>query len=518
MSIQALHQHSIAIFDFGSQYTQLIARRIREIGVYCEIFPFDVDIKCVEALKPKGIILSGGPKSTYEAKAYSASHIFDFKVPILGICYGMQMMAFELGGQVHAGTSGEYGHTSCDIIDQSPLFAGINAEKLNVWMSHGDCVKTPPEDFTALARSVHAPIAAMQNTARSLYALQFHPEVTHTDHGSTILKNFVISICECAPSWQPDVIIAQRIDDIRQQVGDDHVVLGLSGGVDSSVTAALLQRAIGNQLTSVFVDTGLLRHNEAAEVVRMFGGDLGLRLVHVNAKSRFFDALKGVTDPEQKRKIIGGLFVSIFEEEASKIKGVRFLAQGTIYPDVVESSSEDNASTHTIKSHHNVGGLPKEMTLSLVEPLRDLFKDEVRQIGLKLGLATHLINRHPFPGPGLAVRVLGEVKPDYVKILRHADRIFIETLKASNWYAKIAQAFCVFLPVKSVGVLGDKRHYAYVISLRAVGTVDFMTAEPVSLPFPLLQKVANRIVNEVHDVARVTYDITSKPPATIEWE
>ena len=513
-----LQQDRIVILDFGSQYTQLIARRVREIGVFCDILPFDIDIAQLIALKPKGIILSGGPKSTYEAKAYSASEVFGLSIPILGICYGMQMMAFTLGGQVENGQAGEYGQTLCTITKQSVLFSDIDVNELDVWMSHGDCVSVVPKDFDALAASTHAPIAAMENTKRSLYALQFHPEVTHTDQGSVILKNFVLKICHCEQTWQLDNIIDITIKDIRRQVGNQRIILGLSGGVDSSVTAVLLQKALGDQLISIFVDNGLLRHNEAADVINTFGGELGLKLIHVNAKKRFFEALKGVSDPEQKRKIIGGLFIDIFEEEAKKLQGVKFLAQGTIYPDIIESSTGDKTSSEVIKSHHNVGGLPDRMNLALVEPLKALFKDEVRSIGHKLGLPKSLINRHPFPGPALAVRVLGEVKEEYITILRHADRIFMETLKAANWYDQLAQAFCVFLPVKSVGVVGDKRNYAYVISLRAVKSVDFMSADAADLPFELLQKVANRIVNEVAGVSRVTYDITSKPPATIEWE
>ena len=508
----------IIILDFGSQYTQLIARRIREMKIYCEVHPFDVSLETLKRKRPKGLILSGGPTSVHKAQAYSSTDVFSLSIPILGICYGMQMMAFKLGGQVTSSDAGEYGQAECDIINESALFSGVSGSSLNVWMSHGDCVCEVPSDFKIVAKTSHAPIAAMENSAQGLYGLQFHPEVTHTIEGAKILHNFAIKICGCAKSWEPENIIDDSIQYIQQRVGSEGVILGLSGGVDSSVVAALLHQAIPDQLTCLFVDNGLLRQGEVASVKHAFQEGLGIKLICVDAKQRFLEALAGINDPEKKRKVIGGIFVDIFEEEAQKLNGIKWLAQGTIYPDVIESASQNGANAHTIKSHHNVGGLPERMQLKLVEPLRSLFKDEVRLIGKKLGLPDTLIYRHPFPGPGLAIRIMGEVQPAFLTLLRKCDYIFMEMLHTDKWYHQLAQAFCVFLPVKSVGVIGDKRNHAHVVCLRAVTSEDYMTADVATLPFDFLQKVANRIVNEVPGISRVTYDITRKPPATIEWE
>jgi GMP synthase (glutamine-hydrolysing) len=521
-----IHDQRILILDFGSQYTQLIARRIREIGVYCEIYPFDVEDSRIEAFAPNGIILSGGPETVLMANTPRAPQlVFEMGCPLLGICYGMQTMAAQLGGEVEASEQREFGYAEVTLLGENALLAGIEDKissigrpLLDVWMSHGDRVISLPPGFRCLASTMNAPIAAIGDERRHFYGLQFHPEVTHTPQGSRILSRFVLEICGCQPFWKASNIITDSILKIQNQVGHDEVILGLSGGVDSSVVAALLHQAIGKRLTCIFVDTGLLRHNECQQVMATFEQHMGIRIIAVNAKDRFFSALKGASDPELKRKIIGYEFIRIFEEEAKKLPHAKWLAQGTIYPDVIESSSSKTGKAHVIKSHHNVGGLPKAMNLKLIEPLRELFKDEVRQLGLELGLPHEMIYRHPFPGPGLAVRVLGEVKEKYVAILRAADAIFIDELRANNYYQKVSQAFCVFIPVKSVGIMGDARKYDYVIALRAVESIDFMTAHWAKLPYDLLTTISHRIINEVHHISRVVYDISGKPPATIEWE
>jgi len=515
-----IHAQRILILDFGSQYTQLIARRVRELGVYCELHPYHVDENVVRDFKPSGIILSGGPESVTQKKSPRApANVFTFGCPVLGICYGMQTMAEQLGGKVSAGAQREFGYAKIDIHAQSHLFKDIekSAENtLDVWMSHGDHVDQLPAQFIVSATTGNDFITAMEDAARHFYGLQFHPEVSHTPQGIDILKRFIFEICGCKALWTMKNIVDESIQKIRTQVNNEHVILGLSGGVDSSVVAALLHKAIGKQLTCVFVDTGLLRLNEAKQVQTLFAEHLGVSLITVDAQQRFFDELKGVVDPEEKRKIIGRVFVEIFDEESKKIKNVKWLAQGTIYPDVIESAG--TGKTHVIKSHHNVGGLPEKMHLKLLEPLRELFKDEVRKLGVELGLPKALVNRHPFPGPGLGVRVLGEVKPDYVETLRRADAILIDELHKHDLYHAVSQAFVVFLPVKSVGVLGDARHYDHVVAVRVVQTIDFMTAHWAHLPYAFLEKVSNRIINEVPGISRVTYDISSKPPATIEWE
>lgn len=520
----------ILILDFGSQVTQLIARRIREANVFCEIYPYDVSNDFIRNYGAKGIILSGGPNSVTEAESPRAPQaIFELNVPILGICYGMQTMAEQLGGQVETSHIREFGHAQIQLHHHSTLFAGIgelNApDKLNVWMSHGDKVRTLPDQFIAIASTQDCPIAAMANEQQRYYGLQFHPEVTHTAQGQAILTRFIKDICGCRSDWVMGDYIAEAIELIRKQVGTEEVILGLSGGVDSSVAATLIHRAIGQQLTCVFVDHGLLRLHEGEMVMEMFARHLGMKVVHVKAQDEFMRRLTGINDPESKRKIIGNAFVDIFQHEASKLSSAKWLAQGTIYPDVIESASKDKKGAHTIKSHHNVGGLPDSMHLKLLEPLRTLFKDEVRALGLALGLPYEMIYRHPFPGPGLGVRILGEVKSNYADLLRAADAIFIEELRntidptsGKNWYELTSQAFAVFLPVKSVGVMGDGRTYEYVIALRAVQTQDFMTAHWAPLPHELLGRVSNRIINEVRGINRVVYDISGKPPATIEWE
>ncbi|HAS22486.1 MAG TPA: GMP synthase (glutamine-hydrolyzing) [Idiomarina loihiensis] len=521
-----IHDHRILILDFGSQYTQLIARRIREIGVYCELWAWDVDEADIREFAPKGIILSGGPESVAEEGSPRASeYVFNAGVPVFGICYGMQTMAHQLGGSVQCSLEREFGYAQIELVEQSPLFKAIEdavsesgAPLLDVWMSHGDKVVAMPEGFELLASTESAPIAAMQDRSRNLYGLQFHPEVTHTLQGKRILEHFVMNICGCEALWTPAKIVDDAVQKIREQVGSDKVLLGLSGGVDSSVTAALLHKAIGHQLTCVFVDNGLLRLNEGDQVMDMFGSSMGVKVIRADAEERFLTNLKGVSDPEQKRKVIGNTFIDVFDEEATRIKDVNWLAQGTIYPDVIESAASKTGKAHVIKSHHNVGGLPETMKLKLVEPLRELFKDEVRRIGLELGLPYDMVYRHPFPGPGLGVRILGEVKKDYADILRRADAIFLEELHRADFYHKTSQAFAVFLPVKSVGVVGDARRYEWVIALRAVETIDFMTARWAHLPYDLLETVSNRIINEISGVSRVTYDVSSKPPATIEWE
>lgn len=521
-----IHNQRILILDFGSQYTQLIARRVREIGVYCEIHPYDMSEEDIENFAPNGIILSGGPETVLgDDTPRSPKIVFELGCPVLGICYGMQTMAAQLGGEVEASTHREFGYAEVQVHGQNKLLVNIEDKisdigipLLDVWMSHGDRVNSLPKGFVCIASSSNAPLAGMGDEERNFYGLQFHPEVTHTRQGARIIARFVMDICGCENLWNPTNIIADLLSRIKDAVDEEEVILGLSGGVDSSVVAALLHQAIGQKLTCVFVDTGLLRHQESQQVINTFRQHLGIHLIHVEAQDQFFAALKGVSDPEQKRKIIGHEFIKVFESEAAKLPSAKWLAQGTIYPDVIESAGAKTGKAHVIKSHHNVGGLPSEMNLKLLEPLRELFKDEVRRLGIELGLPHELIYRHPFPGPGLAVRVLGEVKPKYVDILRAADAIFIEELQSHNLYQTINQAFCVFLPVKSVGVMGDARKYDYVIALRAVETVDFMTAHWSLIPYEILAKISNRIINEVPGISRVVYDISGKPPATIEWE
>ncbi|MBV1961775.1 MAG: glutamine-hydrolyzing GMP synthase [Immundisolibacteraceae bacterium] len=513
-----IHADKILILDFGSQYTQLIARRVRELKVYCEIHPFDLDATAIKAYGAKGVILSGGPESVIAGDPPRvADELFRLGVPVLGICYGMQTMAAQLGGLVEGAEHREYGHADLIVSQNSKLFKNLQANQ-PVWMSHGDRVAQLPDGFESVAHTGNSPLAAMADHQRNFYGIQFHPEVTHTQAGGEILANFVHGICAAGNSWTAENIAETMIAEIKQQVGQRKVLLGLSGGVDSSVLAALLHRAIGDQLTCVFVDTGLLRLNEGDELMVTFAKEFGVKVIRVDAADLFFKELTGVEDPEQKRKIIGRLFVEVFDAESVKIDGVDFLAQGTIYPDVIESAGAKSGAAHLIKSHHNVGGLPEHMKLDLLEPLRELFKDEVRQLGLQLGLAPEQVFRHPFPGPGLAVRILGEVKFEYAEILRQADAIFIEELRSWNLYDQVAQAFVVFLPVKSVGVMGDGRRYDYVVAVRAVETTDFMTARWAHLPYDFLEKISSRIINEVRGISRVTYDISSKPPATIEWE
>ncbi len=526
MTARNIHLDRILILDFGSQYTQLIARRVREIGVYCEIHPWDADPVPLRAFHPQGVILSGGPESTTVANGPRLPQvIFDLKAPLLGICYGMQTLAIQLGGQVESSDHQEFGYAQVRAHGHSTLLRAIEDHAspegyglLDVWMSHGDRVTVLPPGFIRIASTATCPIAGMANEEQRWYGVQFHPEVTHTRQGERILRRFVLDICGCEPLWTTGNIIEDSIAAVRSQVGDDEVLLGLSGGVDSSVVAALLHRAIGAQLTCVFVDTGLLRLHEGDQVMTTFGQHLGVRVIRVDAEERFLSALAGVVDPEQKRKIIGGLFVAIFEEEAQKLRNVKWLAQGTIYPDVIESAGAKTGKAHVIKSHHNVGGLPAAMRLKLVEPLRELFKDEVRRLGVELGLPFEMVYRHPFPGPGLGVRILGEVKKEYADLLRRADHIFIEELRRDELYDHVSQAFAVFLPVKSVGVMGDGRRYDYVAALRAVETVDFMTARWAHLPYEFLDRVSRRIINEVRGISRVVYDVSGKPPATIEWE
>ncbi|QMT60115.1 glutamine-hydrolyzing GMP synthase [Legionella sp. PC997] len=522
-----LKQHPLLILDFGSQYTQLIARRVRELGVYCEIHPFNLTKEQFTALNPCGVILSGGPSTvTHHENPRAPQWLFTAGLPILGICYGMQTMAVQLGGEVQSSSLREFGYAELKLHGHSKLFSQIE-DRLNtdgnalldVWMSHGDKVTKLPLGFKVICETRNAPIAGMADENRHMYGVQFHPEVTHTLQGMRILHRFVVDICKAATNWTSTLIIEETIHAIREQVGSERVLLGLSGGVDSSVVAALLHKAIGKQLVCVFVDTGLLRFNEASEVMEMFGKHMGVEVISVHAEEKFFTALKGVTCPEEKRKIIGRTFIEVFDEEALKISGVAWLAQGTIYPDVIESAATStNGASVVIKSHHNVGGLPETLNLKLLEPIRELFKDEVRNVGLELGLPHDMVYRHPFPGPGLGVRILAEIKKEYADILRQADAIFIEELRKADLYHKVSQAFAVFLPVKSVGVMGDGRKYDYVICLRAVETVDFMTAHWSQLPWDFLGHVSNRIINEVEGVSRVTYDISGKPPATIEWE
>ena len=509
---------TILVLDFGSQYTQLIARRVRESDVYSEILPWDIDENKIIDINPKGIILSGGPNSVTDSYTPRIPQcVFDLGVPILGICYGMQTLAEQMGGHVISSDQKEFGHSKLEIINDSILFKDLD-KKINVWMSHGDQVQDLPDEFNLSASTDTAPIAAMEHKTLPIYAIQFHPEVTHTDHGQAILDNFIFNICHANTDWKMDDLISQRIDQIKEQVQNDKVLLGLSGGVDSSVTAALLHKAIGKKLTCVFVDNGLLRKGEAEEVMQTFKDNMALNVIKSDSEEVFLRHLKNIEEPEQKRKIIGRTFIDVFDAEAIKLKDIKFLAQGTIYPDVIESSGSESKEARVIKSHHNVGGLPEEMELDLVEPLRDLFKDEVRRMGVELGIPKEMLERHPFPGPGLGVRIIGEITKEKTKVLQEADHIFIEELIKADLYNKVSQAFAVLLPVKSVGVVGDERRYAEVIALRAVETVDFMTARWAHLPYDFLEHVSNRIVNEIQEVSRVVYDISSKPPATIEWE
>ncbi|AOS98548.1 GMP synthase [Microbulbifer aggregans] len=523
---QDIHASRILILDFGSQYTQLIARRVRELGVFSEIRAFDMTEEEIREYNPKGIILAGGPESVPEEGSPRAPEaVYELGVPVLGICYGMQTMAHQLGGAVQGSDIREFGYAQVKVEGSSALLNDIKDHLdgdghalLDVWMSHGDKVVKMPEGFELMASTGSCPIAGMYHADKNFFGVQFHPEVTHTLQGKRIYEHFVIEICGCEKLWTPANIIEDSIAKVREQVGSGKVLLGLSGGVDSSVVAALLHKAIGDQLTCVFVDNGLLRKNEGDQVMEMFAENMGVKVIRADAEDLFLSKLAGEDEPEAKRKIIGNTFIEIFDEEAAKLKDVNYLAQGTIYPDVIESAAAKTGKAHVIKSHHNVGGLPEDMKMELVEPLRELFKDEVRKIGLELGLPYDMVYRHPFPGPGLGVRILGEVKKNYADILREADAIFIEELHNADWYHKTSQAFAVFLPVKSVGVVGDGRRYEYVIALRAVETVDFMTARWAHLPYELIEKVSNRIINEIENVSRVTYDVSSKPPATIEWE
>jgi len=521
-----IHAHRILILDFGAQYTQLIARRVRELGVYCEIHPWDLSDAQVRAFGPRGVILSGGPESvTGAGSPHAPAAVFELGVPVLGICYGMQTMAQQLGGRVTPSSEREFGYAEVTVTGASSLLDHLEDRRnaagrcvLDVWMSHGDRVDALPAGFIASASTETIPFAAMSDERRRFYGVQFHPEVTHTTQGVRLLERFVREICGADALWSTGNILLDAIEHVRAQVGSGKVLLGLSGGVDSSVVGALLHRAIGDQLTCVFVDHGLLRLGEADQVMSTFAQHLGVRVIRVDAETRFLAALAGEEDPEAKRKIIGRTFIEVFEEEAQRLRGVRFLAQGTIYPDVIESAGARTGKAQVIKSHHNVGGLPERMHLELIEPLRELFKDEVRRLGVELGLPREMVYRHPFPGPGLGVRILGEVRKDYADLLRRADAIFIEELRRHDLYDRVSQAFAVFLPVRSVGVMGDGRRYDYVIALRAVETVDFMTAHWARLPYEFLDHVSRRIVNEVTGISRVVYDISGKPPATIEWE
>jgi GMP synthase (glutamine-hydrolysing) len=521
-----IHAQRILILDFGSQYTQLIARRIREAGVYCEIHHYSMPEAEFRAFAPKGVVYSGSPESANLADSPRVpAYILDSGLPTLGICYGMQTMAEQLGGKVEGSNRSEFGHARIEVVSNDTLLhdldLGVEVQGRHyhdVWMSHGDKVTQVPEGFQIIAATDSAPIAAMANPSRHMYGLQFHPEVTHTKAGQQILNRFVHEICRCERLWTAANIIEDAIKTIRAQVGKDQVLLGLSGGVDSSVVAAMLHRAIGDQLTCVFVDNGLLRLREGDQVMQTFAQNMGVKVIRVDAEEEFLGKLNGISDPEQKRKIIGNTFIEVFDAQATKLGNVKWLAQGTIYPDVIESAKSKHGTAHVIKSHHNVGGLPETMKMGLVEPLRELFKDEVRRIGLELGLPYDMVYRHPFPGPGLGVRILGEVKKEYCEVLRLADAIFIEELHKADWYHKVSQAFVVFLPVKSVGVVGDARRYSWVLALRAVETIDFMTARWAHLPYELLERVSGRIINEIKEVSRVSYDISSKPPATIEWE
>jgi GMP synthase (glutamine-hydrolysing) len=521
-----IHADRILILDFGSQYSQLIARRVREAGVYCELHPWDIDDDAVRAFAPSGVILSGGPQSAHaQTTARASAMIFELGAPVLGICYGMQTMAAQLGGAVAPSQRREYGYAQVRARGHSRLLRDIEDHAspegyglLDVWMSHGDRVESLPPGFSVIAETDNAPLAGIADESRGFYGVQFHPEVTHTRQGQRIIERFCHEICGCGRLWTPSNIIEDAVQAVREQTGEDEVLLGLSGGVDSSVVAALLHRAIGERLTCIFVDNGLLRHGEGDQVMATFARHMGVRVKRVDAESQFMQRLAGVDDPEQKRKRIGNTFIEVFEAEAAMLPGVKWLAQGTIYPDVIESAGAKTGQAKVIKSHHNVGGLPERMRLGLVEPLRELFKDEVRKIGIELGLPAEMVYRHPFPGPGLGVRILGEVRKEYADTLRLADHIFIEELRAAELYDRVSQAFAVFLPVRSVGVVGDNRCYEHVIALRAVETIDFMTARWAHLPYPFLDQVSRRIVNEVPGVSRVVYDVTGKPPGTIEWE
>ena len=521
-----IHAQKILILDFGSQYTQLIARRVREVGVFSEIRGWDISDDEIREFDPRGIILSGGPASVAATDSPRAPDlVFELGIPVLGICYGMQVMAQQFGGSVACSNVSEFGYAQIRVTGKPVLLHDIRDHVdsdgvglLDVWMSHGDKVDVLPPDFELMAETESCPIAGMYHPEKPFYGIQFHPEVTHTSQGERIFEHFVLELCGCEVLWTPANIVEDAVARVRDTVGGDKVLLGLSGGVDSSVVAALLHRAIGDQLTCVFVDNGLLRKNEGEQVMDMFNRNMGVKVIRVNAEELFLGKLKGETDPEAKRKLIGNTFIDVFDEQATRLENVNWLAQGTIYPDVIESAGAKSGKAHVIKSHHNVGGLPDDMAMELVEPLRELFKDEVRRIGLELGLPYDMVHRHPFPGPGLGVRILGEVKKEYADLLREADAIFIEELYAADFYHQTSQAFAVFLPVKSVGVVGDARRYEYVIGLRAVETVDFMTARWAHLPYELLETVSNRIINEIAGVSRVTYDISSKPPATIEWE
>jgi GMP synthase (glutamine-hydrolysing) len=521
-----IHQHRILILDFGSQYTQLIARRIREIGVYCEIWPWDSQASVIREFAPRGIVLSGGPESVHAEDGPQAPNVvFELNVPVLGICYGLHTMAAQLGGTVEPSPFKEFGFARVTVGQPSRLLQAIEDHideqgkpQLDVWMSHGDKVTELPPGFEVIGSTASAPVAAMADDGRGFYGIQFHPEVTHTAQGKRILERFVHDICGCDEEWTPANIIRDSITRVQARVGKDPVILGLSGGVDSSVVAALLHRAIGDQLTCIFVDTGMLRYQEPEQVMATFARHMGVQVIKVDARQRFLAALRGVTDPEEKRKVIGRLFIDVFEEQAGALGDARWLAQGTIYPDVIESAGSKTGKAHVIKSHHNVGGLPEHMPLELVEPLRELFKDEVRKIGMELGLPREMVFRHPFPGPGLGVRVLGEVREEYLDLLARADHIFIQELMDAGLYDQVSQAFAVFLPVKSVGVTGDQRRYEHVVALRAVETVDFMTARWAKLPHDFLEKVSLRIANEINGISRIVYDISGKPPATIEWE
>ncbi|KEY91680.1 GMP synthase [Candidatus Photodesmus blepharus] len=517
--IKDIYKQRILVLDFGSQYTQLIARRIREIGVYCEVFNCDVKKSDICKFDPKGIILSGGPDSVGRKDSLSApEYIFSCGIPIFGICYGMHLIAKQFGGKVMGTGEREFGHASIKITNTSSLFKDLD-EIQDVWMSHADQVVEIPVQFAQIAQTDTCFYGAMADEERRYYGVQFHPEVTHTKNGIQILKNFVVGICGCERKWKPRFIIDNAIARIRDQVGDDEVVLALSGGVDSSVVAALLNLAIGTKLTCVFVDNGLLRLNESEKVMEIFSSQsFSMNIIHVSAENRFLEALRGKLDPEEKRKIIGKVFIDIFNEESKKLKNARWLAQGTIHPDVVESAASETGKAQMIKSHHNVAGLPDDMDMNLIEPLRELFKDEVRRIGLELGVPYNVLYRHPFPGPGLGVRILGEIRKEHCDLLRLADAIFIEELYSWGLYYKVSQAFAVFLPIRSVGIMGDARKYDWVISLRAIETVDFMTARWACLPYDFLSKVSNRIINEVEGISRVVYDISGKPPSTIEWE
>ncbi|MBT4526167.1 MAG: glutamine-hydrolyzing GMP synthase, partial [Deltaproteobacteria bacterium] len=509
----------ILILDFGSQYTQLIARRIREQRVYCEIHPCTISFDKIKSFEPEGIILSGGPSSVLgEFSPTTSPEIFDLRIPVLGICYGLQLMVKLLGGKVESSNHCEYGKTEINFLKESPFFKEVpSSESLTVWMSHGDSVIEIPETFEIVAESSNSPFASIQDLDKQLYGIQFHPEVTHTRHGTQILRNFVFDICKCQPTWSMESFLETKIADIKAQVGNEKVLCALSGGVDSSVTAVLLHEAIGDNLTCIFVNNGLLRKDEAKQVVEVFNKHYHINLIYVDASEDFLSKLEGVTDPEQKRKIIGNGFIHLFEQEARKLSDIKFLAQGTLYPDVIESESFKGPSA-VIKSHHNVGGLPPDMRLKLVEPLRELFKDEVRELGKALGIDDELVYRHPFPGPGLGIRILGEITEERIQVLQNADAIVREEIKKAGWYSKVWQAFAVLLPIKSVGVMGDDRTYEWTIAVRSVDSKDAMTADWSPLPYELLSNISNRIINEVSKVNRVVYDITSKPPGTIEWE